>query len=670
MIQTHLRSIDGIRAFAVIVVILYHFFPGLVPNGFLGVDVFFVVSGFVISRSFWYWRSQGAVSFLLEFYARRLRRLLPALAVCISVTCVLMVLLAARLDLAALFTAGAAIFGVSNLLLNFLAQDYFALDAQLNPFTHTWSLGVEEQFYLIFPVLALLLGLVGGKAGGRRGAALGVCVGLALGSMATYLFAAQSDGTAAFYLPFYRLWELLAGVIAWQISRPDAPPRRMIAATAPVVVAVLALWPAAGMTFVTVPVVVLTAVTLSQIEAAATLLPNRALAMEAPGIVGRISYSLYLYHWPFYVLAGLSIGHSPAALCATLAMTVILAVLSYRFVETPFRRSWRGVPNFGVIALSLAVMLSTALTVTMALPAMTGGKGGLLFSSLSIWEAPEAVDWPEYECLGPRLALLEDPIHHCLSAERNGIGGDLFLLGDSHATQLLPLLRDMEGETFRKVYFINTENEGDFPRSFLSSGGIVQDRLLEHVLDVADYGDYLLIAFHRGRLNEVRDRHIPLSRSVDLGEKGSNFMANLRPWLVRMEARGMRVIFFGDTPLLSQVTAIESCLLQTRLFGYNDCVVNRTQDLHTRRRQDLLFRSFADEFDNAAFYDPAPYLFDGEAMFDPIAPNGNLRMIDWHHLTVASARAMAGDFRDFLRVENWLPVRAQLTLPATPPDHR
>jgi hypothetical protein len=424
------------------------------------------------------------------------------------------------------------------------------------------------------------------------------------------------------------------------------------------------------MTFVAVPVVVLTAATLSQIEAAAELTSSRLLALPLPRFIGRISYSLYLYHWPLYVLAGLSIGHSPAALGTTLVLTVVFAVLSYRYVETPLRRSWRGVPNFGVVALSLAVMSSTALTVTTVLPAMTGGRGGLLFSSLSIWEAPEDVTWPEYECLGPRLALLEDPLRHCLSAQRNGIGGDLFLLGDSHATQLLPLLRDMEGETFRNVYFINTEDEDDFPRSFWSSGGIVRDRLLEHVLDVADDGDYFVLAFHRGRLNEVRDRHIPLSRSVDLGEKGTNFMANLRPWLVRMEAGGMRVIFFGDTPLLSQITAIESCLLQTRLFGHNDCVVNRAQDLHTRRRQDLLFRSLADEFDNAVFYDPAPYLYDGEARFDPIAPNGSLRMIDWHHLTVASARAMAGDFREFLHAEDWLPLRAQLIVPATPAHSR
>ncbi len=140
-------EIDGLRAAAVIVVIIYHFAGTLVPSGYLGVDVFFVISGYVITLNLHGARKTTAAGYFLNFYARRMKRLLPALLVCMSVTALLFVLLATRPPKDAFHTAALALTGFSNMQLLHLSQDYFALDAQLNPFTHTWSLGVEEQFY-------------------------------------------------------------------------------------------------------------------------------------------------------------------------------------------------------------------------------------------------------------------------------------------------------------------------------------------------------------------------------------------------------------------------------------------------------------------------------------------------------------------------------------------
>jgi peptidoglycan/LPS O-acetylase OafA/YrhL len=145
-------EIDGLRAFAVVAVIINHFNSDRLPGGYLGVDIFFVISGYVITASLATRQAHSLTNFLLGFYGRRIKRLLPALLVCISITSLLLCLVdpnpAVRLGV-----AWRSLFGFSNITLYNLATDYFSSATEINPFTHTWSLGVGEQFYLLFPFL-------------------------------------------------------------------------------------------------------------------------------------------------------------------------------------------------------------------------------------------------------------------------------------------------------------------------------------------------------------------------------------------------------------------------------------------------------------------------------------------------------------------------------------
>jgi peptidoglycan/LPS O-acetylase OafA/YrhL len=160
-------EIDGLRALAVISVIIDHFNKTLLPSGYLGVDIFFVISGYVISSSLYNKPAKYFGDFIARFYSRRLKRLVPALVVCVLTTS-LMICLFDPSPWTSLRTGESALFGLSNIYLLKHSTDYFGASAQLNAFTHTWSLGVEEQFYVFFPLIFWFTGFARRHSKGLR----------------------------------------------------------------------------------------------------------------------------------------------------------------------------------------------------------------------------------------------------------------------------------------------------------------------------------------------------------------------------------------------------------------------------------------------------------------------------------------------------------------------
>jgi peptidoglycan/LPS O-acetylase OafA/YrhL len=348
-------DIDGLRAVSILLVVGYHAGPRLVPGGFIGVDIFFVISGFLISRII---LSQiRADRFrLLDFYARRVRRIFPALAVVLFVTYALGWLLLMPQDFALLgdnIVAGAAF--VSNLF-QLRHVGYFDPDMAENPLLHLWSLGIEEQFYIVWPLALMLAG-----AHIKRSWILLI----AAASFATSLLIFFGYAQWSFYAPIPRAWELLVGGLVAHhfVNRPKAlPASRGRHADLAGLAGVALIGGAAflyhrSILFPGLYALLPTMGALLIIISGESWINRTILGSRLMVWFGLISYPLYLWHWPLLsYLATLQNGEATKLEVAlTVALSILLAWLTYRIVELPVRRAPGVVPKLVTALGTLAI---------------------------------------------------------------------------------------------------------------------------------------------------------------------------------------------------------------------------------------------------------------------------------------------------------------------------
>ncbi|HYW08914.1 MAG TPA: acyltransferase family protein [Longimicrobium sp.] len=351
-------DIDGLRAVAVLLVMAYHFGIGAFRGGYVGVDVFFVISGFLITQILMDDAADGHPR-LGRFYARRVRRIAPALCVVlVAVTVAAFLLFLPRQLVAYGRSVISSVLMVPNLYFFSLRRGYFDPVAETHPLLHLWSLGVEEQFYLLYPLYVWVI-----MRWDRRHAIAITAVLLAL-SLGLYLWAIPRMPNVAFFLPAPRAWELLAGALL-ALSPPSFKGLGRLAGAGGVVGLALILAVATGYgEAAPAGTNLLLAVSGSLLLIAAgsarpdALVP-RLLSLRPLVSVGLISYSLYLWHWPIYVFLRHSIVMEPLRwdwMLAGMLASLAIAAASWHFLEQPVRqrRLLRTTPR--VLAATATVM--------------------------------------------------------------------------------------------------------------------------------------------------------------------------------------------------------------------------------------------------------------------------------------------------------------------------
>ncbi len=341
-------DIDGLRALAILPVVLFHAFPEIMRSGFVGVDIFFVISGYLISTILLRGLQSGRLG-LLDFYARRAKRLFPALLLVLACSYGFAWLALFPREYQQFGRHLAAGAGYAENLLLLQESGYFDLQSQLKPLMHLWSLSVEEQFYFVYPVLLWL-------AWAARKSAMGWALGgVTVASFALNVIQIRTSTDMAYFAPHTRFWELLAGgLLAYlHVLRPAAllsglrvhPQARLrLASAASVLGFVLIFLSVFAFTrnelypgwWAAIPVTGACLVILAGPRA----LVNRTLLSSRPLVaIGLISYPLYLWHWPLLSFGRILCNATPAPAIqgALFAASFALAWATYRWVETPFK---------------------------------------------------------------------------------------------------------------------------------------------------------------------------------------------------------------------------------------------------------------------------------------------------------------------------------------------
>ncbi len=359
------REIDGLRAVAVVPVILFHAGFGVFSGGYVGVDVFFVISGFLITSILLEERARGTYS-LAGFYERRARRILPALFVVCAATLPFALLWMLPSELAGYGRSlGAVMLFASNFHFMDQAGGYFGPDLELQPLLHTWSLAVEEQYYLILPLILMAV---------RRLRPLGVVLAIcALASLALADWGAGAKPDKNFFFTFSRLWELFAGsLVALSLRGRDGgiPHDGLAGLGLAMIVGAMLVFDGATpfpSHYTLLPVI---GTVLLLICAGPDTMVGRALGARPLVGIGLISYSAYLWHQPLFAFARLRmIDHPPTAFMAGLAvLSLALAWVTWALVEQPFRRRGVGLlPRRAGVFVASTIGMAALLTVGLSL---------------------------------------------------------------------------------------------------------------------------------------------------------------------------------------------------------------------------------------------------------------------------------------------------------------
>lgn len=638
MTQQYRPDIDGLRAIAVLLVVVYHAFPVALPGGFLGVDIFFVISGYLITRDII--ARQAADSFsLTDFYGRRARRILPALAVVLLATLSFgaVVLYSDEFDQLLQHVLASALFSQNFRLMS--EAGYFDTASNAKPLLHLWSLAVEEQFYLLWPVALMMLKT-------RRAALVAALLTVALSAAAMH--ALSDEPSLAYYLPFTRFWQIMAGATLALLALPRLGVRAqhwLGAIGLGLCLAAPAVHTLGGGMLIDAAVPTLGAALC--IAGGPSSIAARVLGRPLLVWLGLISYPLYLWHWP--LLAYLNImapAHSAVVAAAAVLCAVALAEATRRWIETPLRRPWVTPKISGAVASlasSTAVAAVAGLLLMVPMRQPLAGEAGL--ADLS---APRKERFVACEAEMPRGLMT------CLQSRHGKTSAVIF--GDSHADHLFDGIAEQDagrnwavlaqascpplsGVTV-KVQRDGCGNTPDLVLDRLANDPAVQEVVLSF------YGSYAAVTnFAAGHTDRGPAQFTLTSLRAPGASKAEVMALGLDATVDRLVKAGKRVAIVLDVPEIpfQPRDCVARPLMQAAVA---DCSVSRSVIVGRQSAQRAAAAAVARRFPGVRVFDSLDVLCDGDRC--AIDGEGGLLFKDSHHLSRRGSRLVGGAFLAWL----------------------
>jgi len=567
-------DIQALRALAVLSVIVFHFWPSALPGGFVGVDIFFVISGYLITGQLWRQVVRdGRVNFT-DFWARRARRLLPASLLVILATMATSYFWMPKEQLQKF--AGDAIgaaFYVANWQLIAKSTNYLEDTASPSPFQHFWSLSVEEQYYIVWPLVlfaALLLAkLLRQKA---RHAVIGILAIVVIGGLAYSIRLTTTQPAQAYFSTFTRSWEFALGaLIAVALSREAL---KKISPVFYWVGAALLAYSLATFSSLTpfpsywaaLPVLG-TAILLALGDQQSKLIPTRFLSLRPIQFVGDISYSLYLWHWPVLILTPWIVPGPwslPRAF-AVLGISFVLAYLSKTFVEDPVRfgRLAKASPIWQITLTSalVVVVAGSSLALSQAKPALANVANGP--NQIFKVESPKSSSLPS-NCL---VTKTRQNFTHCLAGVKNA-STRVAVLGDSHTRQYWSVLQDM---ALRRNWQLTLISKSACPLQDANTYSVSATDPSCRVWNTKLF-DYL---------QKTPPFDLVINSNASFYTQGNAAVsASYRKFVANQVARGQDWVLIKDNP--KPMKDIAACLVSAKGSAPEACAVSRSEALNPK----------------------------------------------------------------------------------------
>ena len=626
-------DVDGLRAIAVLAVVFYHAGFG-VSGGFAGVDVFFVISGFLITRILILELANGSFSFV-RFWERRARRIFPVLAVVVAACLFVGFFVLLPFGFEILGQTTFTVMGMASNIFFWLMNDYFNPNSKENPLLHTWSLGVEEQFYLLYPLLLAWLVPLGRKT--LLFALATICVLSLAGSM----WWVTKDATAAFYLLPSRAWELgLGGLVALTSNRSGLLVREAgawtgllmvigslwwltkhtpfpgLAAIPPVLGTVLIIWAGSGLgAHDEKPIVV------------------RLLGWRPLVFIGLISYSLYLWHWPFFAFHRYLNFQSPGVGLSLLYVLAafLFSVATYHVIEQPIRRKT-------VLASRKSIFYFWGGT-----SAVLGAVGlALAFSDGLPRRLPEAaLHYAQLQ--GQKANLLNEPAgvrstrHGVLGAEDGAVKA--LVWGDSHANAMLPAL-DLAGKQAgvaiqARIMMGNAPVLGwsyETPASKSGSGMLsFNSAVFDEIAHLAEDGqlDMVFLIFRWAR-------YLQRTPPLEFENPPPGFAEALEGTVEKLAALGLRVMVILEPPAFP--VHVPRAFALHEFIGSELPELSVTEAVSFSEPYASLIKKLTENSGPVVLLDPTPVLVGEDGLVQTTNKEGKLLYADEHHLSYFGAR--------------------------------